>query len=80
MKNVVQFNIEIREIILDSYEISFVKKYDNFTSGLNLYVWREMFIQDHDTLMEAIVNAQRIEASHRRARASKTIKTKKSNS
>ena len=59
-----------------SPNISLAEQIDRYTRGLKPYIWKEMCTQDYASLTEAMRDAERMEAAHRRMRAPKTIKTK----
>ena len=76
MKDIVNFNSDFQKIILDIPDISVAEQLDRYTRGLKPYIWKEMCTQDYASLTEAMRDAERIEAAHRRLRAPKLIKTK----
>ena len=78
IKDVVHFNNDFQKIILDIPDISLAEQLDRYTRGLKPIIWKEMCTQDYASLTEAMRDAERIEAAHRRIRVPKMIKHKAS--
>lgn len=66
LKDVPSFNEEFLRIILDIPNISEEEKIDRYTRALKPYVWKEMCTNEYAELSEAMADAERIEAAHRR--------------
>ena len=66
VKDVLQFNHDFQRIVLDIPDISIPEQIDRYTRGLKPYIWKEMCTKDYDNLTDAMRDAERIEAAHRR--------------
>ena len=68
LKDVGSFNFHFQRIILDIPDISMDEQLDRYTRGLKSYIWREMCTRNYTSLLDAMRDAERIEAAHKRIR------------
>ena len=66
LKDVSSFNEEFLRILLDIPNISEEEQIDRYTRALKPYIWKEMCTTEYHELSEAMADAERIEAAHRR--------------
>ena len=66
VKDVSSFNEDFLRITLDIPNISMEEQVDRYTRGLKPYIWKELCTRDYSDLTEAMRDAERIEAAHRR--------------
>lgn len=66
VKDVPTFNNDFQKILLDIPNISKEEQVDRYTRGLKGYIWKELCTKDYDELSEAMRDAERVEAAHRR--------------
>lgn len=66
VKDVSAFNEDFLHIVLDIPNISVEEQIDRYTRGLKPYIWKELCTRDYTELSEAMRDAERIEAAHRR--------------
>ena len=66
VKDVLQFNHDFQRIVIDIPDISTSEQIDRYTRGLKPYIWKEMCTKDYENLTDAMRDAERIEAAHRR--------------
>ena len=67
IKDVSTFNDDFQRIMLDIPNISMEEQIDRYTRGLKSYIWKELCTKDYKELTEAMRDAERVEAAHRRA-------------
>lgn len=67
IKDVPSFNDDFQKIVLDIPNISMEEQIDRYTRGLKPYIWRELCTKDYKELTEAMRDAERVEAAHRRS-------------
>lgn len=67
LKDVVSFNDDFQRIILDIPHISVEEQIDRYTRGLKSYIWKELCTNEYDKLADAMRDAERVEAAHKRA-------------
>ena len=76
IKDVSTFNDDFQRIMLEIPNISMEEQIDRYTRGSKAYIWRELCTNDYEKLSDAMRDAERIEAAHRRGGMNqKTIKT-----
>ena len=68
LKDVSQFNYDFQRIILDIPDISISEQIERYTRGLKAYIWKELCTKEYTTLTDAMKDAERVEAAHRRLR------------
>lgn len=66
VKDVTTFNQDFQNILLDIPDISMKEQVDRYTRGLKLYIWKELCTKDYGNLADAMKDAERVEAAHRR--------------
>lgn len=66
VKDVPTFNDDFQKILLDIPKISKEEQVDRYTRGLKSYIWKELCTKDYKELSEAMRDAERVEAAHRR--------------
>lgn len=66
LKDVGQFNYDFQRIILDIPDISVSEQIDRYTRGLKAYIWKELCTKEYTNLTDAMKDAERVEAAHRR--------------
>lgn len=66
IKDVQTFNDDFQKIILDIPNISMEEQVDRYTRGLKPYIWKELCTNDYKDITEAMRNAERVEAAHKR--------------
>lgn len=66
VKDVQSFNDDFQKILLDISNINMEEKIDRYTRGLKPYIWKELCTKDYTELTEAMKDAERVEAAHRR--------------
>ena len=66
IKDVSSFNDDFQKILLDIPSISKEEKIDRYTRGLKSYIWKELCTNDYKELQDAMRDAERVEAAHRR--------------
>lgn len=74
IKDVHTFNDDFQKIVLDIPNISMEEQIDRYTRGLKSYIWKELCTKDYKELTEAMRDAERIEAAHRRSGTSNQTK------
>ena len=66
VKDVSSFNEDFLRIILDIPYISMEEQIDRYTRGLKPYIWKELCTRDYNELGDAMRDAERVEAAHKR--------------
>jgi len=66
VRDVSSFNDDFQRILLDIPTISMAEQIDRYTRGLKQYIWKELCTKDYRDLAEAMRDAERVEAAHRR--------------
>ena len=61
-----QFNRDFQRIVLDIPDITTSEQIDRYTRGPKPYIWKEMCTEDYENLTDAMRDADRVEAAHRR--------------
>ena len=75
VRDVSAFNEDFLQIILNIPNISVEEQIDRYTRGLKPYIWKELCTKDYTELSEAMRDAERIEAAHRRFPTKRTQAT-----
>ena len=66
IKDVKIFSGDFQKIILDIPNISIDEQIDRYTRGLKPYIWKEICTNEYTSLVDAMLDAERIESAHRR--------------
>ena len=78
IKDVNSFNEDFQKIILEIPNISIEEQIDRYTRGLKSYIWKELCTNDYDKLSDAMKDAERVEAAHKRS-GNNPMRTKSNN-
>ena len=66
VKDVPTFNDDFLKIVLDIPNISVEEQVDRYTRGLKPYIWKELCTREYTKLSDAMRDAERVEAAHKR--------------
>ena len=80
IKDVATFNDDFQRIVLEIPNISMAEQIDRYTRGLKSHIWKELCTKDCVKLSDAMKDAERVEAAHRRGGMVKSKTSGKSES
>lgn len=66
IKDVPSFNDDFQRIILEIPNISVEEQIDRYTRGLKPYIWKELCTREYENVNDAMRDAERVEAAHKR--------------
>ena len=66
VKDVPTFNDDFLKIVLDIPNISVEEQVDRYTRGLKPHIWKELCTREYTKLSDAMRDAERVEAAHKR--------------